>query len=203
MHMEVCPYSYFRWCRYLWGPWVSFVTKDEFSVRVTKITSRIGVSRTHILPFCFWFIFNLINYGHITKKDVNQLTLNHTTLWNLTLQVFEAFTKILLNVNLSLNQTPLVLLLYVRQIWMIQLILSISLWGFTFFLIQKDSITHMHSLAVYVKEGVPFAHNLSLENFVNSHLCFWLALLHSVSYFFFPLSITFFVFMHGFGFCFI
>ena len=26
------------------GPWVLFVTTDEFSVRVTKITSRIGVS---------------------------------------------------------------------------------------------------------------------------------------------------------------
>ena len=25
-------------------PWVSFVSTDEFSVRVTKITSRIGVS---------------------------------------------------------------------------------------------------------------------------------------------------------------
>ena len=42
--MEVRPYSYFRWCGYFWGPWVSFVTTDEFSVRVTKITSRIGVS---------------------------------------------------------------------------------------------------------------------------------------------------------------
>ena len=42
--MEVHPYSYFRWCGYFWVPWVSFVTTDEFSVRVTKITSRIGVS---------------------------------------------------------------------------------------------------------------------------------------------------------------
>ena len=31
-------------------------------------------------------------------------------------------------------------------------------------LIQRDSITHMHSLAVYVKEGLPFAWDLSLEN---------------------------------------
>ena len=51
--MEVRPYSYFRWCGYFWGPWVSFVTTDEFSVRVTKITSRIGVSWTHSLPFYF------------------------------------------------------------------------------------------------------------------------------------------------------
>ena len=52
-------------------------------------------------------------------------------------------------------------------------------------LIRKDCSTHMHGLAVYVKEGLPFARNLSLENSADSYLCFWLALLHSVSYFFF------------------
>ena len=52
-------------------------------------------------------------------------------------------------------------------------------------LIQKDSGTHMHDLAVYVKEGLPFARDLSLENSADSCLCFRLALLHSVSYFFF------------------
>ena len=52
-------------------------------------------------------------------------------------------------------------------------------------LIRKDSGTHMHGLAVYVKEGLPFARDLSLENFADSYLCFRLALLHSVSYFFF------------------
>ena len=52
-------------------------------------------------------------------------------------------------------------------------------------LIQKDSSTHMHGLAVYVKEGLPFARGLSLENSVDSYSCFRLALLHSVSYFFF------------------
>ena len=31
-------------------------------------------------------------------------------------------------------------------------------------LIQKDPSTHIHVLAVYVKEGLPFAQNLSLEN---------------------------------------
>ena len=52
-------------------------------------------------------------------------------------------------------------------------------------LIRKDSSTHMHGLAVYVKEGLPFAWDLSLENSTDSYLCFRLALLHSVSYFFF------------------
>ena len=52
-------------------------------------------------------------------------------------------------------------------------------------LIRKDSGTHMHGLIVYVKEELPFARDLSLENSADSYLCFRLALLHSVSYFFF------------------
>ena len=52
-------------------------------------------------------------------------------------------------------------------------------------LIRKDSSTHMHGLAVYVKKGLPFAQDLSIENSADSYLCFRLALLHSVSYFFF------------------
>ena len=43
----------------------------------------------------------------------------------------------------------------------------------------------MHGVSVYVKEGLPFAQDLSLENSADSYLCFQLALLHSVSYFFF------------------
>ena len=44
-------------------------------------------------------------------------------------------------------------------------------------LIRKDSGTHMHGLAVYVKKGIPFAKDLSLENSPDSYLCFRLALL--------------------------
>ena len=54
-------------------------------------------------------------------------------------------------------------------------------------LIRKDSSTHMHGLAVYVKEGLPFGQDLSQENSEASYLCFWLALLY---------SITFLVFVH-------
>ena len=42
----------------------------------------------------------------------------------------------------------------------------------------------MHGLAVYVKQGIPFAGDLSLENSADSDFCFRLALLHTVSYFF-------------------
>ena len=42
----------------------------------------------------------------------------------------------------------------------------------------------MHGPTVYVKEELCFAWDLSLENSAVSYLCFPLALLHSVSYFF-------------------
>ena len=37
-------------------------------------------------------------------------------------------------------------------------------------LIQKDSVSCMGDVAVYVKEGLPFAWNLSLEDSANSYL---------------------------------
>ena len=52
-------------------------------------------------------------------------------------------------------------------------------------LIRKDSVTDIHGLAVYVNEGLPFARDLSLENSADFYLCFRVALLHPVTYFFF------------------
>ena len=43
----------------------------------------------------------------------------------------------------------------------------------------------MHGIVVYMKEGLPLALGLSLENSADSYLCFRLALLHSASYLFF------------------
>ena len=60
----------------------------------------------------------------------------------------------------------------------------------------------MQCLAVYMKEGLPFARDVFLENFnvlilIVSYLCFRLALLDSVAYFLFLYWSTFFVFVHG------
>ena len=52
-------------------------------------------------------------------------------------------------------------------------------------LIQRDSLTHMHSLPVYLKEKLPLARDLSLENSQEPYLYFRLPLLQSLSYFFF------------------
>ena len=43
----------------------------------------------------------------------------------------------------------------------------------------------MRDLVVYVKEGLPFVRDLSLENSPDSYLCFRLTLIHSVSYLFY------------------
>ena len=49
--------------------------------------------------------------------------------------------------------------------------------------IRKDYVTHMHGLSVYVKEFLLLG--TYLWKTADSYLCFQLALLHSVSYFFF------------------
>ena len=64
-------------------------------------------------------------------------------------------------------------------------------------LIRKDSSTHMHGLAVYVKEGLPFARVRSQEN-CRLLLMFSTCFTSLSVLLLFPLSITFFVFMHGF-----
>ena len=70
--------------------------------------------------------------------------------------------------NLSLNQTLLTFLLCETN-------LDDSVDSGNFYvrvylpLIRKDSTTHMHGVAVFVKEGLPFARDLSLENSADSY----------------------------------
>ena len=65
---------------------------------------------------------------------------------------------------------------------MTQLTGNFSVRGY-FPLLRKNSTTHMHGLAVYIKVGLLFLRDLSQENSVDSCLSFRLALLYSVSYF--------------------
>ena len=69
-------------------------------------------------------------------------------------------------------------------------------------IIGMNSFTHMHGLTVYVKEGLPFAWDLCLENSQNSYFCLTGFSSFSVLVLF-PLSISFFIFMLGFWFHFI
>ena len=63
-------------------------------------------------------------------------------------------------------------------------------------LIRKDSSTHMHDLAVYVREGLPFAQDLSLENSEDYYL-FLIGLTSLSVLLLLPILITF-IFMHSF-----
>ena len=63
-------------------------------------------------------------------------------------------------------------------------------------LIQKDSITHKHGLAVYVKERLLFERDLSLEN-CGFLLMFSIGFTSLCVLLLFPLLITF-IFMHSF-----
>ena len=49
----------------------------------------------------------------------------------------------------------------------------------------ENSSNHMHGLTGYVKEGITFVWAISLENSADSYLCFRLALLCSLYYYFF------------------
>ena len=98
--------------------------------------------------------------------------------------MFEIFVRILLIVNLSLNLTPEILALCETNLDDSVDSGNSSVRGYLP-LIRRDFSTHMPDLAVYVKEGLPFARDLSLANSANSYLCFRLALLHSVPYVFF------------------
>ena len=51
-------------------------------------------------------------------------------------------------------------------------------------LIRKDFVTHMHGLAVYVKGGLSFERDFSLEN-CGFLLMFSSSVIHSMPYFFF------------------
>ena len=81
---------------------------------------------------------------------------------------------------------------------------NFSVTGY-FPLIWKNSVTHIHGLTVYVKQGLPFAWDLSVEN----PMFRWSLLVFSTCFttlsvlLLFPLSITFFFFMYGFWFYFI
>ena len=159
LRMEVCP-------------WVSYVMTDEFSVRVTDITSRIGVTWTHSLPLSYHSLSYLFLDSMKLpwfQKYIYQIVLNHLTLWDLALPIFEIFVLISVDVNLSLNQ----ILLPLCETNLEDSIdcSNYSVRGYLS-LIQKDPATYLHDFAVYVNEGTPLAHESSLESSEDSFFLF-------------------------------
>ena len=65
-------------------------------------------------------------------------------------------------------------------------------------LIRKDFSTHMHGLVVYVKEGLTFAPDLISRKLCRFLFMFSTGFTSLSVLLLFPLSITFFSFVHGF-----
>ena len=180
----MCPYSYFWWCRYFWSPWVSFMMTDESLVRVSKVISKINVSWTHSLLFQFFPFFvpqKMAILSKTHKPDKWATNISKTLLyqsWNF------VGCKSFLKIKLSWHSC---------SVWN-NFYDSVDSGNFSVRgylpLTQKDFVTHIHSLAYYVKGELPFAQDLGLEN-REFLFIFRLTSLHLVSYFF-PL-------FHGLG----
>ena len=72
------------------------------------------VSHEIIASLSIFNLFKLNGLWPYYQKHVNYISLNRTTLQSLALQIFEAFVQISLIENLSLNQTLLTFVLYVK-----------------------------------------------------------------------------------------
>ena len=191
LRTEVCPSSYFRYSGYFWGPWASFATTYKLSVRVIKLLQGL-VSHELTVYFCLFFKLLLWIMVILSKRYIpgnfephNSLKHSFTNIRRLrsSFVEWESFLE---------SSRPDILALCEANLddsgnFSVKCYLP---------LIQKDSITHMHGLALYVKEGFPFTRDLSQED--SDYLRFRLALLHSS-----PYLISFFVVMQGFWFYFI
>ena len=134
-----------------WGPWVTFVTTNEYLVRVTKLTSRIGVLWTHNLSFCFdifltQWIMTILSKGckRNNFESHNSLKPSFTNIWGLCLNFVEC--EFFLESN-SLDTLAL---------WDANLDDSIDSGNFSVrdYLPSKMILLLMHGPAVYVKEGI-------------------------------------------------
>ena len=148
-------------------------------MKVTKITSKIGATWTNSLPFLTLWIMALLSKE--CKSDNfeshNSLRLCFTNICGLNSNFAECESFLESN-------SPDILALCETNLDNSIDSGSFSVTGYLP-LIWTDSITHMHGLAIYVKEGHPLTQDLSIEKSPDSYLCFRLTLLHSVSCFFF------------------
>ena len=180
-HMEVYLYSYLWWCGYFWSPWVSFIKTYEFWGSQNLLQGLVSHEvMTYLSVFnqlLTQWIVAILSKG--CKSDnfesYNSLKLSFTNIWG--------FLSNFVNCEFFLESNSLDILALCETNFDDSSDYGNFSVGYLP-LIQKDSINHMYGLAAYVKEGLPFPWDLSLDNSAESYLCFWLALLHSVSYFF-------------------
>ena len=155
---------------------------------VTKITSKIGVSWTHNKGFWFWLIFNSMKWPYYQ----NNVKLSFTNITGLSMFKL-CWMWILQWIKLSWHSWCM----WDKLRWFSWFWQFLYMRGYLPLIQRKDYVTHMHVLAVYVKEGLPFRQVLSWES------CGFLLMFSTdftlfIVFLFFLLLITFFVCMHGF-----
>ena len=136
---------------------MSFVTTDEFSVRVTKLLQGLV---SHELT-AYLSIFNLFKLNELWPY---YQILSFTNILGLRSNFVdcESFLE---------SNFPDILALCETDLDDSTDSGNFSVRGYLP-LTQKDSSTHVHGLPVYLKEGLPFPRDLSLENSADSYLCF-------------------------------
>ena len=179
--MEGCLYTYFWKCGYFWGQWVSFVMTDPHwrSQKLLQglLSHELAAYLSAYLLDLFLTQWIMVILWKECKPDnfepYKSLKLSFTNIWGLHSNFVECeycfesnspdiLTPCKINLDDLIDPGNFSVRCYLP-------------------LIRKDSITHMYGLEVYLKEGLPFVQDLPLENSSDSYLCFWLALLHSVS----------------------
>ena len=141
------------------------------------------VSHEHTAYLAVFELF-LTQWIMVISKVCKSYSLNHLILRNVALQIFEVLIQILLNVNLFLSKFSWHSCSMWDKLEWLNWFGNFSVRGYLP-LIQNDFVTRMHGLAVYLKERLRFAQDLSVENSTDSYLRFWLALRYLFSYFFF------------------
>lgn len=145
-------------------------------MKVTKITWR-SVS----CPLTDYFS-NSIKFIYY-QYYINQIAKN---LSSLTLLIFEVFVLISLVINLSLNETLTIFLLYGKQNWMTQLILATSLWDTTFISFETFMLLTCKILKFMWRRGILLCMSFLLKTLrILIHVFEWLFSFHSVLCFFF------------------
>ena len=160
---------------------VSFVTTDEFCQWGSQKLLQGLLSHELTAYLSIFNQFKLNELWPYYQKHVNQIILNHTTLKLSFTNIWGLCSNFVDCESFIESNSPDILALCETNLHD-----SIDSGNFSVRdyppLTRKDS--NAHGLAVFVKERFSFAHDLSLANSADSYLCFRLALLHSVSYFF-------------------
>ena len=150
-------------------------------------------------------IFNIFKLNELRpyyQSHANQIILNCTSLLSLALWIFEAFIWILLIENLSLNHTLLTFLLYARQTWMTELILTILSGRLPSFNPKEFQYSYAWTCSL-CEERTSSSMELIYRKVRRFLLTFSIGFISLSVLLLFLLLITFFVFVLGFWFCFI